>query len=695
MSRKNLTLRHISAALALAVVAACSVPSAAQSRNDYDFRLKSKPEIMRKYATTLYTSNNKKVTNIQGAELATLPQPIADFQVSPAGIYFMALTQGNKPSQAFLYDIREIDALLNKFNNKAYGVPSAVGFTPDAKFLLLATPKGIHQVEPVKFHIVKTIPTEFEPTELLMSTDGYYLAATDGHKVTVYNFEENNPRKTWKLDEKVTAMAFSPDNTQFAILTDDGVLDIYDTRSFGLKLDVDELGDGVDFDFNLDGKYVAVITSPQTIQVINLLRPDERETITVDDAEGASSLSFLPDSRQNTLLAYTQGSGVHAKRMHGLEPYYGKLMADEVAGLMNEWMRMQPGETMEQYRQRVNDESRAKQQRLFEDEISTRFANNLISMANVSLGKYDRAAQMLEVDFNNMPSIFLPIPEADLASFNSADDLEFSETQYGILPNDSFELIYAKVHHRGTGKNYIYDNLDRQTLSFMEGDDNVVSIAVIQQQQMEEMKLQELRERVINEAKSANVISDHTHIAVDSRVEPSYDANGKKILNYIISFTYQVEPEFSTKEDFGPGKYHIDESGAASSMLRIVREALEGDFAQYVKAGKKLNIKISGTADATPILRGIAYDGIYGDFKDEIVYKDGEISSISVNTKDGIKENEQLAFLRAYGVKNFLDNNVENLKDMTTDYRYHITVSEGKGAEFRRITTDFTFVDAL
>lgn len=668
--------------------------NAAEPRNDYDIPLKHKPEIVKRYETTLYTAADKNVTNIRGASLAEFSQPVTALEVNPAGISFLVLTQGKKPTQAFLYDARINDHELNKFNNKVYGTPSAVGYTSDARGLLLATDKGIHLIEPRKYRIVKTIPTEFAPTQLLMSTDGYFLAATDGHNVTVYNYEENKPRKQWKLDEKVTNIRFSPDNSQFAILTDDGLLNIYDTRSFGLKQDVDDLGDALDFDYNLDGKYVAVVTNPSTIEVINLLRPDERERITVDN-DGASIVNFLPDSRRNTLLSYTMGNGIHAKRMHGLEPFYGKLMADEVAGLMNEWMKMLPGETMDEYRQRVNDQTRARQQRLFEDEISTRFANNLISMAEVSLGKYDRANQMLEVDFNNMPSIFLPIPEADVASFNSPDELEFSETQYGILPNDSFELIYAKVKHNGTGKSYIYDNLDRRTLNFMEGDENVVSIAVIQQQQMEEMKLQELRERVIAEAKKDNIISDHTHITVDSRVEPAYDANGNKILNYIISFTYEVEPDFSTQEDFGPGKYHINESGAASSMLRIVKEALEGDLAQYVKAGKKLNIKISGTADSSPIVRGIPYDGVYGDFDDEIVYKDGAITSISVDTKSGIKENEQLAFLRAYGVKDFLDRNVENLKDMTSDYSYHITVAEGKGAEFRRITTDFTFVDVF
>lgn len=687
-------LRECAAMLTLTLAATSTMNLSAQGRNDYDFQFNTTPEHVCRYETTLFTGNNKNVTTIRNINLAELSQPVTGMEVSPAGINIMVLTQGQKPAAVSLYNTRAANDLINKFNNKKYGVPTAVGYTPDAKGLLIATDRGIHVIEPKNYTIIKTIPCDFQPTKLLMSTDGYYLAATDGHNVIVYNYEENKPRKTWKLDEKVTAVRFSPDNSQFAVLTDDGLLNIYDSRNFNLKQDVDELGDALDFDYNFDGKYVAVVTSPTTIEVINLLRPDEREIIKAENG-GISKICFLPDSQHNTLLAYTVESGIHAKRMHGLEPFYGKLMADEVAGLMNEWMKMLPGETMDQYKQRVNDETRAKQQRLFEDEISTRFANNLISMAEVSLGKYDRANQMLEVDFNNMPSIFLPIPEADVASFNSPDELEFTDTQYGILPNDSFELIYAKVRHSGTGKSYIYDNLDRKTLNFMEGDENVVSIAVIQQQQMEEIKLQELRERVIAEAKSDNIISDHTSITVDSRVEPSYDANGKKILNYIISFTYEVEPDFSAQEDFGPGKYHINESGAASSMLRIVKEALEGDLAQYVEAGKKINIKISGTADGTPIMRGIPYDGVYGDFEDEIVTKDGAISTVSVNTKDGIKENEQLAFLRAYGVKDFLDSNVEGLKDMTSDYRYEITVTEGKGAEFRRITADFTFVDVF
>ncbi|MDE5674414.1 MAG: hypothetical protein K2I44_03580, partial [Muribaculaceae bacterium] len=61
----------------------------------------------------------------------------------------------------------------------------------------------------------------------------------------------------------------------------------------------------------------------------------------------------------------------------------------------------------------------------------------------------------------------------------------------------------------------------------------------------------------------------------------------------------------------------------------------------------------------------------------------------------GLKENRQIAFLRAHGEKNFLQNNVNNLDKMDADYVFKVDVSEGKGSEFRRITANFTFIDVF
>ena len=182
---------------------------------------------------------------------------------------------------------------------------------------------------------------------------------------------------------------------------------------------------------------------------------------------------------------------------------------------------MMPGETMEEYKARVNDESRERQRRLFEDEISTRLAPDMLSMSEVSLGKYNRANGVLEVDFSNMPSIFLPVPEADLAAFNGNSDLQFRNPKYGVMADDNFELIYAEVYNSTNGKTYIYNNIERAPSISWPTPTTLCRSELILQQQMEEQRLEEMRQRVIEEAKKRNVISDHTNITVDSRIEPT------------------------------------------------------------------------------------------------------------------------------------------------------------------------------
>ncbi len=61
----------------------------------------------------------------------------------------------------------------------------------------------------------------------------------------------------------------------------------------------------------------------------------------------------------------------------------------------------------------------------------------------------------------------------------------------------------------------------------------------------------------------------------------------------------------------------------------------------------------------------------------------------------GIGENEQLAYLRAMGVKNYLEQNIPALQKMKTSYDTYIQVSENKGGEYRRIGVKFTFLDVF
>lgn len=670
--------------------------TAQEKKADYSFRRVETPKAIEKYSTTAFAGGNHTVTTMRGDELVRRNENIIGFALNPTCVSYAILTQNKKGEQELsVWDTREADHRLYKFDSKNLGVPSAMAFDPEGRYMAVSTPGMIRLIELKKFKPVAEISlVPVKADNMVISPNGYFLVLVEGSKVVVYNLEDKSIRFRTDCEVKVSDIGFSPDSQQLAILTADGLLSLYSTRTFDLTTMVDDLGSATAFDFNKSGKYVAVATAPDRIKVLNLLKQSDSEELDVPESE-LYDLAFITDASEKEVLMYGSVMNLLGHRMGRLEPYYAKLVSDEVDLKMAEWLKMQPGESMEAYKARISDENRKKQRRLFEDEISTSLAGDMMSLSGMSLGKYNKEQELLEVDFTNMPSIYLPVSKSDVIAFRSSDDLTVTDTQYGLLPDDSFELIYAKFHNKNDGKTYVYDNLDRVPMTFLDDDSNLISLELLQQQQMEEMKLQEIKENVLREARHDNVISDHTQIAVDSRVVPDYDAAGNKILNYVVRFNYQVDPGFSVSEDFGPGKYLVESSGAAQAMLAIVRQAFEGDFKQYVKDGGKVKITITGSADSTPIVKGIPYDGSYGEFVDEPVYQNGQLTTLTVTPASGIKTNEQLAFLRAAGVNDFLSKKVEGLDKMKRDVRYNIGVSANKGSEFRRIETEFTFVDVF
>ena len=164
-------------------------------------------------------------------------------------------------------------------------------------------------------------------------------------------------------------------------------------------------------------------------------------------------------------------------------------------------------------------------------------------------------------------------------------------------------------------------------------------------------------------------------------------------VNRLISGT-MIRPASMQKAPQLIGDCRIAGKCARNTMLQIISKALQTDFAQYVKEGKKVIVKITGSADASPIKRAIPYGGEYGNFTDVPVWQNGEQTTISVSKASGISTNEQLAFLRAMGMKTAILKNITALDKMDSQYDTYIEQGEGVGGQFRRIHVDFTFIDA-
>ena len=540
------------------------------------------------------------------------------------------------------------------------------------------------------------IQGEAPATALAMSSNNYFIAAAVGQNINIWNFQTKELRKAIPMPAVVKEVTFSPDAALLAVTTDDNHLTIIDTKNWD-KVDIfDKLGGTLSSpSFHPEGKYISVVKDGKNIEIINLKNGVVEQDI-VDPTGGVTGGRFFKNNQNSEVFLLTN----RTKQMvfwdaNGLNPFYGKIMGREVDAKMNEWVKMMQGESMEDYAIRVNDETRVKQQQLFAQEVATALAGDRISMDNPFIDGYDASNNMLNIGFKGLPSIGLEVPSNEAGDFKDGK-MKFSNAVYVLNDKDEFELAYVEVTNETTNKVYIYDNIGRTKLTALEADENFVPLEIMQQATREEAQLAEIKEQVIEEKKQDKLITDNTQTNVKTEVTPGVDANGKKILNYKVGYQYEViNKEFSAKEDFPSGGYNIERSNAAMSLMKIIKNAFEGDFAKYLSEGKQVKVIITGSADAAPIRGRLAYDGRYGEFVDEPYYKDGNLDNITVTKAGGITQNEQLALMRAAGVKTYIEKNVTTLGNTKNEYEYHVEVAKERGGEFRKINVEFVIMDAF
>ena len=580
---------------------------------------------------------------------------------------------------------------------KAKPMPVSMCYSADARSFIVGNSLGEIVIYDTKEYMpLAYIQGEAPATALAMSSNNYFIAAAAGQNINIWNFQTKELRKALPMPAVVKEVTFSPDAALLAVTTDDNHLTIIDTKNWD-KVDIfDKLGGTLSSpSFHPEGKYISVVKDGKNIEIINLKNGVVEQDI-VDPTGGVTGGRFFKNNQNSEVFLLTN----RTKQMvfwdaNGLNPFYGKIMGREVDAKMNEWVKMMQGESMEDYAIRVNDETRIKQQQLFAQEVATALAGDRISMDNPFIDGYDASNNMLNIGFKGLPSIGLEVPSNEAGDFKDGK-MKFSNAVYVLNDKDEFELAYVEVTNETTNKVYIYDNIGRTKLTALEADENFVPLEIMQQATREEAQLAEIKEQVIEEKKQDKLITDNTQINVKTEVIPGVDANGKKILNYKVGYQYEViNKEFSAKEDFPSGGYNIERSNAAMSLMKIIKNAFEGDFAKYLSEGKQVKVIITGSADAAPIRGRLAYDGRYGEFVDEPYYKDGNLDNITVTKAGGITQNEQLALMRAAGVKTYIEKNVTTLGNTKNEYEYHVEVAKERGGEFRKINVEFVIMDAF
>ena len=193
------------------------------------------------------------------------------------------------------------------------------------------------------------------------------------------------------------------------------------------------------------------------------------------------------------------------------------------------------------------------------------------------------------------------------------------------------------------------------------------------------------------EAMKANLaegqsVSDNVKIEVQTEVQDN---------NLIISVAYETLLVADAADDYALGKYKVENSNACMLMCSFLKGKMENDLAEYLKEGTKVDVKVTGATDGTPIRSKIAYMGEYGDFTDKDITLNGEPYKMTVTQKTAIATNGQLAFMRTQGVEHFLKTEVEPLKRTDNTFQEFAVENKEKGGGYRRVSVEMTIRDAF
>lgn len=184
--------------------------------------------------------------------------------------------------------------------------------------------------------------------------------------------------------------------------------------------------------------------------------------------------------------------------------------------------------------------------------------------------------------------------------------------------------------------------------------------------------------------------SDNVKVNVQTDVQQLDDE-----INLIVTVSYETISLEVAGDDYGLGKYTIQNSNACVFMCNFLKMKLENDLASHIKKGGKIDIKITGATDGTPINSKIPYNGEYGDIKDKPITLNGNPFNMTVTKQTGVTNNGQLAFLRSQGVENYLKAKVEPLKQTQNDFQIFAVENTEKGAGYRRVSVEITIHGAF
>ncbi|MDA3880317.1 MAG: hypothetical protein PF436_08020 [Prolixibacteraceae bacterium] len=197
---------------------------------------------------------------------------------------------------------------------------------------------------------------------------------------------------------------------------------------------------------------------------------------------------------------------------------------------------------------------------------------------------------------------------------------------------------------------------------------------------------------LFKELQNQEFISDNVVSEVDIDVIEEAQGSALKIT---YSYSLKVDTLMFQTDDFSLGNYNVESSHAVMVTLMIMKKTIEEQLYEYITPGKRIDFNIIGSADSSPIKGMIAYRGEFGSRLNNTYIIEGKESSMNIAQWEGIRTNEELAFVRSYSVRNYIEKNIQAFQNTNNSFKHFAVVSSERGGKYRRVSIEMLIHQAF
>ena len=198
-----------------------------------------------------------------------------------------------------------------------------------------------------------------------------------------------------------------------------------------------------------------------------------------------------------------------------------------------------------------------------------------------------------------------------------------------------------------------------------------------------EKKMNKQIQQMLVNLPNAEKLYDETFVRITTQVVEDTTEEGSPEINFVYNISYNCHHFEGTEDDYPSGAYLWSTSNSCRAICNLTKSMIESELSDIFTAGRMTTITITSTTDAAEI-QHIDYKGEFGDLRYMPAVFNDENVRISVDQKDGITTNAQLAYLRARSVQSFLDEQVGVLKRSQNEYRFVTRCFDMTGPHYRR-----------